>query len=84
MALLAPVVILRNIECLEDGLHTCAVCAVWVGKVARSVNLVWAYLAQELYDDVYILRCELSLFDASRLVEWEVEEVCVGVGVEAE
>ena len=56
----------------------------WVGKVARSIDLVGTYLAQELYDDVDICLCELALLDTSSLVEGEVEEVGVGIGVEAE
>ena len=84
VALLAPVIVVCHLQRLEDSLHTCAVCAMWVGKVARSVDLVGSYLAQEVYDDVYICLCELTLLDTSSLVEWEVEEVCVGVGVESE
>ena len=84
MALGAPVVILGDIEGLEDCLHTGAVCAVWVGKVASGVYLVRTHLTEQLDDDVDILRGEGTLLDAARLVKWQVEEVGVGVGVETE
>ena len=84
MTLLTPVVILRALQSLKQRLHTGAVCAVWVGKVASSIDLVWAHLAQKFDDDVDIGIGELTLLYTASLVEWHIEEVGVGVGVKAE
>ena len=72
MTLLAPIVILRNLQSLKDSLHTSAVCAVWVSKVASSINLMRTHLAQQLNDDIYISIGKLTLLNTSRLVEWEI------------
>ena len=84
VALLGPVIVFHHIPCSEHGLDTYAVCAVRVGEVASGIDLVGLHLAEEVYHDVDVGFAELALLDAARLIEGEVEEVGIGLVVEAE
>ena len=84
VALLHPVVVLDDFEGAQYGLHAGTVRSVRVGQVAGGVDLVGLHLAQQLDDDVDVLLGELALLDTARLVEREVEEVGVCVGIQAE
>ena len=84
VALLCPIIVLHHIPCAEHRLDAHAVCAVWVCEVSGGIDLMGFHLAEELHHDVDIGIAELALLDATGLIERQVEEVGVGLVVEAE
>ena len=72
MAICAPIVVVRYLEGMKDSLHAGAVCAMWVGKVSRSIYLVRFNLTKKLNNDIDIFCRERTLLNTTSLVEWEV------------
>ena len=52
MALLEPLLALKLVDCLKNGLGTYTVCSMWVSEIACEINLMRLYLLEKLDDDV--------------------------------
>lgn len=62
----------------ENGFGAFAVSSMWIGQIGCHINLMWPDLLDKLLDDVDVGLCHRKFFDASALVEREVEEVDMG------
>ena len=84
MAFFEPSLIFELVQGFKHGFSADSVCSVRVCKVTCKVNLMRLNLLEQIYDYVYVRLGALSLLDAAGLIERQVEEVCVGVCIQAE
>ena len=82
MTLLCPRLVLDLFKGTQNGLDADTVCAVGVGKVAGSVNLVRFDFTHKCLYNLDIVVAQLSLLYTAGLIEREVEEMGIRAVIE--